>query len=187
MTEHFVIFYLMVAFVCFLIGIAKGGLGGLIGTLATPLMTLVVPPSQAVGLVLPLLIFADIFAVITYWRRWRTRFVLLLLPGGVAGVTIGTYFIKHASTDVWRNVLAAIVFIFTLYKMLEKTIMRWLTYSGKDWHGLLAGIVAGFSSTLANAGGPPIAIYLLLQKLPPIEFNASSVLFFAILNWIKVP
>lgn len=177
----------MAAFVGLLIGVAKGGLGGLIGTLATPLMALVIPPNQAVGLVLPMLIFADIFAVITYWKRWNTRLVFLLLPGGVAGVTIGTYFIKHASTELWRNVLAAIVFIFTLYKILEKSIMRWLTYNGKDWHGLLAGIIAGFSSTLANAGGPPIAIYLLLQKLPPIEFNASSVLFFAILNWIKVP
>jgi uncharacterized protein len=187
MIDHNVFFYFMVAFVCLLIGVAKGGLGGLIGTLATPLMALVLPSKQAVGLVLPMLIFADIFAVITYWKRWNTRLVFLLLPGGVAGVTIGTYFIKNASTESWRNVLAAIVFIFTLYKILEKYIMRWLTYSGKDWHGLLAGIVAGFSSTLANAGGPPIAIYLLLQKLPPIEFNASSVLFFAILNWIKVP
>ena len=62
-----------------------------------------------------------------------------------------------------------------------------LTYEGRDWHGLLAGLIAGFSSTLAHAGGPPVAIYLLLQKVPPIEFNASTVLFFAILNWVKVP
>jgi uncharacterized membrane protein YfcA len=187
MTDHIVYFYIMAAFVGLLIGIAKGGLGGLIGTLATPLMALVMPPSQAVGLVLPMLIFADVFAVATYWKRWRTRLVVLLLPGGIVGVTIGTFFIKHASTDVWRNVLAGIVFVFTLYKLLEKSLLRRLTYAAKDWHGLLAGTVAGFSSTLASAGGPPIAIYLLLQKLPPIEFNASSVLFFAILNWIKVP
>ena len=187
MTDHIIIFYLMAAFVGLLIGIAKGGFGGLIGTLATPLMTLVLPPSQAVGLVLPMLMFADIFAVITYWKRWRLKLVLLLLPGGIIGVTIGTFFIKHASTELWRNALAAIVFIFTLYKLLEKYILRWFTYRTSDWHGLLAGTVAGFSSTLANAGGPPIAIYLLFQKLPPIEFNASSVLFFAILNWIKVP
>ena len=187
MTDQIEFYYLMTALVGLLIGVAKGGLGGLIGTLATPLMALVMPPGQVVGLLLPMLMFADLFAVATYWKRWRLRLVLLLLPGGVIGVTVGTFFIKNASTELWRNVLAAIVFIFTLYRLLEKYILRWLTYNGKDWHGVLAGTVAGFSSTLAHAGGPPVAIYLLLQKVPPIEFNASSVLFFAILNWIKVP
>lgn len=187
MTGNHVLFYLMTAFVGLLIGVAKGGLGGLIGTLATPLMSLVMPPSQVVGLLLPMLMFADVFAIVTYWRRWRTRLVLLLLPGGIVGVTIGTFFIKNASTELWRHVLAAIVIFFTLYKLLEKFILRWLPYKGHDWHGLLAGTLAGFSSTLAHAGGPPVAMYLLLQKVPPIEFNASSVVFFAILNWIKVP
>jgi uncharacterized membrane protein YfcA len=187
MTDNIVLFYIMTVVVGLLIGVAKGGLGGLIGTLATPLMSLVMPPNKVVGLLLPMLMLADVFAVATYWRCWRTRLVLLLLPGGVAGVTIGTFFIKNASTNLWRNMLAAIVLIFTLYKLLEKYILRILTYEGRDWHGLLAGVVAGFSSTLAHAGGPPVAIYLLLQKVPPIEFNASSVLFFAILNWVKVP
>jgi uncharacterized membrane protein YfcA len=187
MTDNMVVFYLMTAFVGLLIGVAKGGLGGLIGTLATPLMALVMPPNQVVGLLLPMLMIADVFAVATYWKRWRTRLVFLLLPGGVAGVTIGTFFIKSASTELWRNVLAAIVLVFALYKLLENFILRRLTYKGRDWHGLLAGVVAGFSSTLAHAGGPPVAIYLLLQKVSPIEFNASTVLFFAILNWVKVP
>jgi uncharacterized membrane protein YfcA len=187
MTDNIVLFYLMTAFVGLLIGVAKGGLGGLIGTLATPLMTLVMPPDQVVGMLLPMLMLADVFALATYWKRWRMRLVLLLLPGGVAGVTIGTFFIKNASAELWRNVLAAIVLIFTLYKLLEKYILRVLTYEGRDWHGLLAGLIAGFSSTLAHAGGPPVAIYMLLQKVPPIEFNASTVLFFAILNWVKVP
>ncbi len=187
MSDNMIVFYLMAAFVGLLIGIAKGGLGGLIGTLATPLMSLVMPPNQVVGLLLPMLMLADVFAIATYWRRWRTRLVLLLLPGGVVGVTIGTYFIENASAELWRNVLAAIVLVFTLYKIMEKYLMRLMTYQGLDWHGLLAGVVCGFSSTLAHAGGPPVAIYLLLQKVPPIEFNASSVLFFAILNWVKVP
>lgn len=187
MTDNQVLFYIMTAFVGLLIGVAKGGLGGLTGTLATPLMSLVMPPSQVVGLLLPMLMFADVFAIVTYWKLWRTRLVLLLLPGGILGVTIGTFFIKNASTELWRNVLAVIVLLFTIYKLIEKFIFRWLTYQGHDWHGLLAGTVAGFSSTLAHAGGPPVAMYLLLQKVPPIEFNASSVVFFAILNWIKVP
>jgi uncharacterized membrane protein YfcA len=187
MTNHEILFFVMTAFVGFLIGLAKGGLGGLIGTLATPLMALVMPPDQVIGLLLPLLMFADVFAVASYWKRWKGRLVLLLLPGGVVGVTIATFFITHAPTRELRIGLAIIVLIFSIYKVFEQQIARGLTYAGRDWHGLLAGTVAGFSSALAHAGGPPVGIYLLLQKLHPLEFNATSALFFAILNWIKVP
>ncbi len=62
-----------------------------------------------------------------------------------------------------------------------------MKYTGKDWHGLLAGTVTGFSSTLAHTGGPPVSIYLLLQGVPPRVFIGTSALFFLILNWIKVP
>ncbi len=187
MLDQQTIFLLMTAFVGLLIGLAKGGLGGLIGTLATPLMALVMPPDQVVGLLLPLLMFADLFAVASYWRRWKSRLVLLLLPGALVGVTVGTFFITHTPTRELRISLAIIILIFTLYKVFEKQILKGLTYTGHDWHGLLAGTVGGFSSTLAHAGGPPVGIYLLLQKVDPITFNATSAVFFAILNWIKVP
>jgi len=187
MLENKPLFFLMTALVCILIGLSKGGLGGLLGTLTTPMMALVMPPDQVVGLLLPLLMFADVFSVISYWKRWKWRLVLLLLPGGVVGVTLATFFLTHSPTRTLRIGFGIIVLAFTLYKIFEKYILRWLPYQGRDWHGLLAGILAGFSSGLAHAGGPPATIYLLLQKVTPIEFNATSVLFFAILNWIKVP
>jgi uncharacterized membrane protein YfcA len=187
MLQNPVIYYVMTAFVCLLIGLAKGGLGGLVGTLATPLMALVMPADQVIGLVLPMLIFADVFAVAAYWRRWKTRLALLLVPGGVAGVLIATIYIVNAPEAALRKALAVIVLIFTVYKLFEPVIFRRLTYQGQDWHGWVAGTTAGFTSALAHAGGPPVTIYLLLQKVSPIEFNATSVLFFAILNWVKVP
>jgi uncharacterized membrane protein YfcA len=51
----------------------------------------------------------------------------------------------------------------------------------------MAGTLAGLFSALAHTGGPPISIYLLLRRIPTRTFNATSALFFAILNWIKVP
>jgi len=187
LSENTILLYIMTAFVGLLIGLAKGGLGGLLGTLATPLMSLVMPPQDVVGLLLPMLIFADVFAVASYWRLWKTRLVILLLPGAVVGVTVGTFFIKNAPTYLLRDILAIIILVFTIYKLLEGAIKRFIPYKPQNWHGILAGTVAGFSSTLAHAGGPPIAIYMLMQKLGPIEYNATVVLFFAILNWIKVP
>jgi uncharacterized membrane protein YfcA len=60
-------------------------------------------------------------------------------------------------------------------------------YQSQNWHGVLAGSTAGFSSTLAHTGGPPVSIYLLMQDISPRTFVATSALFFMVLNWIKVP
>lgn len=181
------LFMLMTAVVAFAIGLSKGGFGGTLGALATPLMALVMPPDQVVGLLLPILMFADVFAVAMHWLRWERRLVWLLIPGSVIGVTIGTYFITNVSTDVFKTVLAIIVLIFSAYKVFERRILGFFHYRPHNWHGILAGTVAGFSSALAHTGGPPVSIYLLLQEITPRIFVATSAIFFMILNWIKVP
>ncbi len=187
MFEHPPIFYIITGIAAFIIGLAKGGLAGTLGTMATPLMALVIPPDQVVGLVLPMLMFTDVFAVAAHWRKWESRLVWVLLPGAVVGVTIGTYFIRNAPTEVLRKVLGVIVLLIAIYKLLEHWVVKAAKYEGKTWHGVLAGTVAGFTSSLAHAGGPPIAIFLLLQDITPQVFVATSALFFALLNWVKVP
>ncbi len=182
MTVDPVIFYLMVALIAFMIGLAKGGLGGTLGALATPLLALVMPADQVIGLILPILMLADIFAVSFHWRRWNTKLVLLLIPGAVVGVTIGTFFITTAPTGTLRTALGVIVLIFAMYKIFENRIQGSLKYHPRNWHGLLAGTITGFSSALAHTGGPPVSIYLL-----PRVFIATSAIFFFLLNWIKVP
>ena len=187
MFEHPPIFYIITGIAAFIIGLAKGGLAGTLGTLATQLMALVIHPDQVVGLVLPMLMFTDVFAVAAHWRKWDRHLVLALLPGAVVGVTIGTYFITNAPTETLRKVLGAIVLLIAIYKLLENWAVKAAKYEGKTWHGVLAGTVAGFTSSLAHAGGPPIAIFLLLQDITPQVFVATSALFFALLNWVKVP
>jgi uncharacterized membrane protein YfcA len=176
----------MVANVAFMIRLAKGGLGGTLGALATPLLALVMPADQVIGLILPILMFADIFAVALHWRHWNTKLVLLLLPGAILGVTIGTFFITNAPTEALRTALGVIVLLFATYKLFEKRITGSLRYRPRNWHGLLAGTITGFSSALAHTGGPPVSIYLLLQDVVPRVFIATSAIFFFLLNWIKV-
>jgi uncharacterized membrane protein YfcA len=181
------VFIVITASVFFLIGLSKGGLGGTIGALATPLMVLILPADQVIGLLLPVLMFADIFAVALHWKLWNGRFIFLLLPGAIVGVTVGTLFITNAPTETLRTLLGFIILLFALYKLFESRIMGRITYHSRNWHGILAGTVAGFSSALAHTGGPPVSIYLLMQDVRPRVFIATSVLFFLILNWIKVP
>lgn len=178
---------LLVAVVAFLIGLSKGGLGGTAGALATPLLALVLPADEVIGLILPILMLADIFAVALHWGHWNRKLVLLLIPGALVGVVIGTVLITNAPTDTLRTLLGIIVLIFALYKIFEKRILRSLEYKSRDWHGVVAGTITGFSSALAHTGGPPVSIYLLMQEVTPSVFIATSALFFFILNWIKVP
>lgn len=186
----------MIAFVFFLvallIGLAKGGLGGMLGALATPLLALVMPAEEAVGMLLPVLMYADLFAVSSYWRRWESRPLKLLLPGSVSGVTIGTYFLTNVSGHLLRTTLGVIVLLFTVYKLFEGCLASASDEPGQGawqsrWAGVTFGIASGFSSALAHTGGPPVSIYLLQQGLSPHGFVATAALFFAVLNWVKVP
>ena len=187
MTINLHLFFFMTAVVAFIIGVAKGGLGGMLGALATPMMALVMPPEKVLGIVLPILMIGDIFAVGLHWGHWNRKLILLLLPGSVIGVTIGTIFITNAPTSVLRIGLGVIVLVFAIYKIFEKRILSLLSYRPRNWHGLLMGTITGFSSALAHTGGPPVSIYLLMQDVTPRVFIATSALFFMILNWIKVP
>jgi hypothetical protein len=185
--EHETVVLIMLAGVTLLISMSKGGLGGMAGTLSAPLMSLVLPPDQVLGLVLPIMLLADIFAVALHWRRWNKRLVAILLPGAIIGVTIGTYFVINVSPQVLKIGLAVISLLFVAYKLVEKRIFASLQYMEKGWHGWLAGTTAGFTSAIAHSGVPPISIFLMLQNVTPRVFIATSVLFYAILNWIKVP
>lgn len=187
MFDNPLAFYLITAFVIFLVGVSKGGLGGAAGAAATPLMALVMPVEQVLGLMLPLLMMADVFAVASHWRRWDNRLLLLLVPASLIGITAGTALLTTISSEALRAGLAVIVILFVLYKLFEGRIQRSLTYRARPWHGVLTGAVAGFTSTLAHTGGPPIVIYLLMQQVSPGVFVATSAVYFAIINWLKVP
>jgi len=172
---------------CFIVGLSKGGLGGVLGFLVTPMLSLVMPPGQAVGLMLPVLILADLVTLAAYWRCWDVSRIWVLLAGGVVGVSLATLVLSSFPVSWMRKGLGVLVFAYVLYRLFEKRLLSRGEYHNRPWHGLLAGGTAGFASTLSHAGGPPITVYLLLQRLDPSVFIATSALFFAILNWIKVP
>lgn len=187
MTNNTTVFLVMLAAVTFLISVSKGGLGGMAGTLSTPLMSLVMPVNQVLGLLLPIMLIADMFSIAFHWRRWNGRLVWLLIPGAVVGVTVGTFVVVNVSTQVLKTGLAIIALVFVAYKVLEKRILGSLKYQERNWHGWLAGTTAGFTSAMAHSGVPPISIYLMLHDVSPGVFVATSILFYAILNWVKVP
>ncbi|HVN53658.1 MAG TPA: sulfite exporter TauE/SafE family protein [Anaerolineaceae bacterium] len=188
MDPHQITFLLMLGLVAFVLGLAKGGLGGVLGSVAAPLLSLVMPVGQVIGLLLPLLMVADIPAVGLYWKQWDWKWVRLMLPGAAAGVVAATFFIVSVPSRLLQIALGVIVLLFTVYKLAEKRILAGWNYQPEDWHGFLAGALSGLTSALAHNGGPPVTIYLLMQKnMTVLSFNATCAIFFAILNLVKLP
>ncbi len=169
-----------------LVGLAKGGLGSVAGALIVPLLSAIMDVSTAVGITLPLLMFGDVFAMRAYWREWDMKIVRLLLPAAVLGIVAGALLLTSLSDTVLRLLLGIFSLVAFAYK-LGNDSLKSLTYHPRDWHGYLAGGTTGFTSALANAGGPPFTAYMLMQDVAPLVFIGTSTLFFTIVNWFKLP
>lgn len=167
-------------------GISKGGFGSGAAFAATPLMALIVEPAVAIGLLLPLLMLMDVSALRPYWGKWNARDSWRMILGSLPGVAIATYVYSQADADVLRLLLGLISIGFVIFQIAR----------GQGWIrtrrdplgagvGVFAGMVAGFTSFIAHAGGPPAAIYLLSQGLSKTAYQATSVIVFWAINIFK--
>ncbi|NWF71273.1 MAG: sulfite exporter TauE/SafE family protein [Chloroflexi bacterium] len=177
----------IMALATLMIGLSKGGLGGPVPiSLIAPLLSQIMPVPQAVGITLPLLLFADIFALRTYWGTWDKRYIRLMLPIAVLGVVMGTWVLATLPDLALRRVLGVFTLSAVLYKIASGSLKA-LAYSPRDWHAYVAGWASGFGSAVANVGAPPFTAYMLLQKIDPTPFIGTTTLFFAVVNALKLP
>jgi uncharacterized membrane protein YfcA len=174
--------WLLGAFCAFMIGVAKTGAPG-VGTLVSPLIVVTVGDARlATAWALPILCTADVFAV-WYWRRHaETRQLFTLAPWVLAGLGMGAFALSLSEVTIRRMIGGIVVTMMLLY-------LRRRMQPSSDAHGNPAfyGIATGFSSTLANAAGPVMNLYLLSRKLPKEQFVATGAWFFFALNLVKAP
>ncbi|PZX46299.1 hypothetical protein LY56_01272 [Roseinatronobacter thiooxidans] len=168
----------------FLVGLSKGGLGGAFALMGVPILALVMPPMQAAALLLPILLMMDAISVWT-WRGWFDRATLWhLLPAAFVGIAVGALTAAITSEAFVRLIvgLLALGFVMRMTVMRAGALprgQRWV--SGSFW-----GAFAGFTSFVAHAGGPPFQVYALPLRLDPRLFTGTSVIFFAVVNLVKV-
>ncbi len=181
-------FYLFAVPAVVLIGLAKGGFTGL-GALGTPLMALGMDdPVRAAAILLPILIAQDIVSVAAFRKRWDGSVLAAMLPGAVVGIGLGWLLAARISSDAVMATLGAISILFGLYRLAVERGGRIAASShSPPWVGSLFGIAAGFTSQIAHAGGPPFQMWVMPKMLDRDVFVGTSALFFAIVNWIKVP
>ena len=167
-------------------GISKGGFGSAAAFAATPFLALILEPTQAVALMLPLLIVMDFASLPPYWRKWDNKAALLLILGGLPGALLGAALIRTANPDAFRFLIGAIALGFVAFQFGKAR--GWLTARRPISNpvGVLFAVGAGFTSFISHAGGPVAAIYLLSKKLTKLEYQATTVVVFWASNLIKI-
>jgi uncharacterized membrane protein YfcA len=170
-----------------LAGVSKGGFETAGGIAAAPLLALVIDPRLAVGLMLPLLMLMDVASLRAYWRKWRWPEARALMTGAIAGVAAGWAVFGAVSSDMVRLMIGCLAIGFVLYAVARKTGLLGPGAPQPLGAGLFWGSLAGFTSFVGHAGGPPAAVYLLGRRLEKTPFQATSVVTFWWVNLIKFP
>ena len=170
-----------------LVGISKTGIAGL-GMLFVVMFANVIPAKQSSGFVLPLLIFGDVVAVWSYRAHAKWAHVWRLMPWTAAGVLLG-YLAMGKIDDRQASVLIGAIILVMVAIHLWR---RWKAKPGEivehgAWFAPVIGVLAGFTTLVANAAGPLMAIYLLAMRLPKMEYVGTAAVFFLLLNCFKVP
>lgn len=165
--------------------VSKGGFGGGLGIASVPLMALVISPAQAAAIMLPLLCLMDLIGLRAYRNRWDRRVLRVMLPGGALGILLGTLSFGYLDDDIVRLLLGVIATAFAGNYFVGHHASR-PAKTHQPLQGAFWGMMAGFTSTLAHAGGPPASVYLLPLRLDKTIFVGTTVVFFAATNYAKL-
>jgi len=170
----------------FSVGLSKGGLTP-VGGLAVPLLAFVVPPTAASGIVLPLLCFSDLIAMWTFRHHIDVKLLWPLVLSAIVGVVIGFLTFHLLDEKTIGLLIGLITVVFTIRHWLGALMQRLASARPTMREGVVWSIVSGFTSFVAHAGGPPLMFYLLPLKIDRMIFTSTSVFFFGIINYVKLP
>ncbi|MEH0637677.1 sulfite exporter TauE/SafE family protein [Streptomyces bottropensis] len=180
------------AFAALLVGFSKTAVSGA-NTVSLAIFAAVLPARASTGVLLPILIVGDVLAVLTYRRHAHWPTLWKLFPAVGAGVVLGTLFLIRADDQIVRTSIGAILLL-----MAAVTIRRRRTADKDDEPDAVTtragrvkarsyGVLGGFTTMVANAGGPVMSLYLLSAGFRKLGFLGTSAFFFLIVNVSKVP
>ncbi len=188
---HFLSFQLsyldvtVIFFVALFTGMAKTGVYG-IGAVTVPMLAAVFGGKISSGVMLPMLVVADVMGVWYYHRHASWMHLKILFPWTALGVIAGTVVGHYINDEVFRIIMAVVV-------VISVGIMIWMERDRTEnipanfWFGSSTGVVGGFTSMVGNLAGSVMALYFLSMRLPKNAFIGTAAWFFLVLNWFKVP
>jgi uncharacterized protein len=180
-------FYLFAIPAVILVGLAKGGFSGL-GAVGMPIMAFGIDPVAGAAILLPILIAQDVVGVVAFRKTWNGAVLAVMLPGAIVGVALGYLLAARISSEAVLAVLGALTILFGVYRLwVERGARIAAPSDSPGWVGSLFGVATGFTSQIAHAGGPPFQMWVMPRRLERDVFVGTQAIFFAALNWIKVP
>jgi uncharacterized membrane protein YfcA len=169
------------------VGFLKTSLGGGIGLVLAPTLSLLLPPSAALALIAALMVLTDPFALRLYWRVWDARQLKLLLPTTVLGVIVGTWVLSAISELMLRRTIGVVALAFAIAQLtLGRGGRAVFGTTPGPWIGLAVGFLMGFASTVAHSGGLVGGLYLLGLGLPNPLVVGTGVVLYAIADVLKI-
>lgn len=185
------IFYAVAIPAILITGIGKGGFGGSVAMLGTPLIALAASPIQAAAILLPILCAMDLFSFYAYRKKVDLKALSLVVPGALLGVLIGMMTFRYLDDDLIRILVGSITLIFLAHRLIKA---RAATRKGDTMEavppslikGSFWGSLSGFTSFIAHAGGPPAQIYLLPLRMNKTLLVGTMAWFFCIVNYAKL-
>jgi uncharacterized membrane protein YfcA len=170
-----------------MLGLAKGGFAG-VGSLALPIIALTISPVRAAAILLPILIVQDVVGVWAFRRDWDGHVLGWMLPGAGLGIALGYGFAASVDADMVLGAVGAVSVVFGAYRLwIERRGVPQAASGSPGWVGSLFGVASGFTSQIAHAGQPPFQLWVLPRRLPRDVLVGTTAIFFAVVNWAKVP
>lgn len=169
-----------------LVGISKTGIAGL-GVLTVAIYANVLPARQSTGIILPMLVCADVVAVAVYRRHAVWRHLWPLFPWVVVGVVAGYFALGVTNDTQVRRGIGVILLGLVALHFWRRRRAGAEPVPHAFWFIALTGLLAGFTTMLANAAGPIMILYMLAIGLPKLEFLGTGAWYFLIINLFKVP
>ncbi|MBB4052711.1 hypothetical protein GGR20_002359 [Devosia subaequoris] len=167
------------------VGLSKAGLLGGLGVVGVPLLTLVMAPREAAGMMLPVLLCMDAVAIWMYRKECDWSLIRIMLPGAAAGTLVGWGLWAVVSDAFVLLMVGVVTLLFVIDAILPLRKKLEGLPPSKPW-GVFWGSIAGFTSFISHTGGPPFQIYTLPRRLPPAVYAGTTAFFFAIVNTAKL-
>ncbi len=179
------LFYFVAIPAVLLAGISKGGFGGGLAMLSVPMMATVVSVPRAAAIMLPILCLMDLMGAWTYRKTWHALNLKIVAAGALIGIGIGTATFHMLNDDTIRIMVGCVAVSFTLNHWMKRGGPRAAT-EPNVLKGMAWGAVAGFTSFIAHAGGPPSNAYLLPQRMDKTLFVGTMIMVFTAINYTKL-
>ncbi|GAA4800908.1 sulfite exporter TauE/SafE family protein [Litoribaculum gwangyangense] len=169
----------------FLLGLSKSGIKG-IGIIIVVILAFVFGEKASTGILLPMLIFADIFAVVYYNKHAQWHIIKKLIPWMIVGVLVGVWIGNDVSEILFKRLMAVII-IASVIIMFFTEIRNSTKVPTNKWFAYITGFLAGFTTMIGNLAGPISNIYFLAMRFPKNEFIGTAAWLFFIINVFKLP